>query len=197
MKTTILGAIALGLTLGLSAPAAAQNKPDERVKGIKMKRVRPTGSENVRGAKMKPAGGVIDKKSKGKKGKGKPDGVGEQGKAHEDAAHAKGKGKGKAMSAEERAAWQARARTQRTKAKARLQEHGKGTVDAAVAAQQKRHAKRVAQLERIREVAKEKGDSQTVERADALLTKENLRFDGWLKKMSDKKAGEADKEKAE
>jgi len=49
-----------------------------------------------------------------------------------------------------------------------------------LADEMKRHAHRIARIERIRSVAEQAKDSDAVARADALLAKENQRHERWL-----------------
>ena len=67
------------------------------------------------------------------------------------------------------------------KAKAALK--GK-PMDNAFKQELKRHARRLARLERILEVAAEAEDDDTIERAEKLMDKENARHGKWLAKMN-------------
>ncbi len=58
----------------------------------------------------------------------------------------------------------------------------KGTVSDALRQELRRHAERVARLERIKAVAETEKDKDSVEKATKLLTKENERHDKWMTK---------------
>lgn len=45
MNKTTRGALALAAGLALASPAFAQNKPDERVRGLKLKQIRAVGAQ--------------------------------------------------------------------------------------------------------------------------------------------------------
>lgn len=53
-----------------------------------------------------------------------------------------------------------------------------------------RHARRLARLRRVRDVAEDESDTATLERVDKLIAKENARHDRWLGNY-DAKAGDA------
>lgn len=85
----------------------------------------------------------------------------------------------KGKSADERAARKAKEHdAQREKLKAML----KGPPDEAVKQELRRHAERLARLERIKEVAQTEKDTATVEKATSLIAKENERHDKWMNK---------------
>ena len=53
----------------------------------------------------------------------------------------------------------------------------------------KRHARRIARLERVKSVADEAKDTETVTRVDKLIEKENARHDKWMAGFDAKAAG--------
>ena len=66
--------------------------------------------------------------------------------------------------------------------KAKLQGMLKGPMNAPVKEELRRHAERVARIERIKTVAAEAKDNDAVERAGKLIGKENARHDRWMEK---------------
>ena len=60
-------------------------------------------------------------------------------------------------------------------------------VDKQITHEQEKHHNRVARLQRIRQLAQEKGKTDTVERIDKLLAKEQKRFDAKQKRMNGRK----------
>jgi hypothetical protein len=66
--------------------------------------------------------------------------------------------------------------------KAKLQSMLKGPMDAPVKEELRRHAERVARIERIKVVATEAKDTDATDRAGKLLGKENARHDKWMEK---------------
>jgi hypothetical protein len=68
--------------------------------------------------------------------------------------------------------------------KAKLRGMLKGPADDALKQELRRHAERVARLERIKTVASDAKDNDTSERANKLLAKENARHDKWMEKAS-------------
>ena len=121
----------------------------------------------------KKAGGKPEGKDKGDDKKG-DDKKGDDKKPDEKA---KGDDKGKAGSDHA-----ARVAKQREDQKAKLQGVLKGPVDASVKEELRRHAERVARIERIKAVAIEAKDTDAADRAGKLLGKENARHDKWMEK---------------
>ncbi len=66
--------------------------------------------------------------------------------------------------------------------KAKLAALLKTAPDDAIRQELRRHAERVARLERIKTVASEAKDNDSAERANKLLAKENERHDKWMSK---------------
>lgn len=98
------------------------------------------------------------------------------------------KAEGKAKSAEDRAARKAKEHEeQRAKLKAML----KGPPDDALKQELRRHAERIARLDRIKSVATTEKDNDAVERATKLIAKENERHDKWMSKHVTDTAGGA------
>ena len=100
-------------------------------------------------------------------------------KAAEKADEKADKAEGKAKAADDRAARRAKQHEeQREKLKSML----KGPPDEAIKQELRRHAERIARLERIKTVATEAKDNDTVDRATKLIAKENDRHDKWMAK---------------
>lgn len=74
------------------------------------------------------------------------------------------------------AAREARRNTQREKLRTSI----KGPMTESMKQEVRRHAQRVARIERIKALAIEAKDKEATERADKLLTKENARHDKWV-----------------
>ncbi len=75
---------------------------------------------------------------------------------------------------------QARRARQRAEARRRWNQHGHKRISAALLAQQKNHARRLARLSRIRELATEKKDEPALERVTKLEAKEEAHYLKWL-----------------
>lgn len=89
------------------------------------------------------------------------------------------KAEGKAKASDDRAARRAKEHeAQREKLKSML----KGPLDDATKQELRRHAERIARLDRVEAVAMEAKDNDTVERAKKLIEKENDRHDKWMSK---------------
>lgn len=100
-------------------------------------------------------------------------------KAGDKAEKAADKASDKARTAEDRTARKAREHdAQREKLKGVL----KGPVDDALKQELRRHAERVARLERIKAVALTEKDTASSDKASTLLGKENDRHDKWMAK---------------
>lgn len=100
-------------------------------------------------------------------------------KAADKAEKAIDKAADKARSAEDRATRKAREHdAQREKLKGML----KGPVDDGLKQELRRHAERVARLERIKAVAQTEKDTASAEKASTLIGKENDRHDKWMTK---------------
>ncbi len=85
----------------------------------------------------------------------------------------------KGKSADDRAARKAKEHdAQREKLKGML----KGPPDDALKQELRRHAERLARLDRIKDVAQAEKDTATVEKATSLVAKENERHDKWMTK---------------
>ncbi len=76
----------------------------------------------------------------------------------------------------------ARVAKQHEDQKAQLQGMLKGPMDASVKEELRRHAERVARIERIKVVATDAKDTDATDRAGKLLGKENARHDKWMEK---------------
>lgn len=100
-------------------------------------------------------------------------------KAGDKAADKMEKAGDKAKSGEDRAARKAKEHdAQRDKLRSML----KGPMDDAWKQELRRHAERVAKIERIKVIAEGEKDKATVEKATTLLGKENERHDKWMAK---------------
>jgi hypothetical protein len=76
----------------------------------------------------------------------------------------------------------ARVAKQHEDQKAKLQGMLKGPIDASVKEELRRHAERVARIERVKAVATDAKDNDAVDRAGKLIGKENARHDKWMEK---------------
>ena len=77
-----------------------------------------------------------------------------------------------------------RARGHRRRLKMRLHHMFRGAVPPGFAEEMKRHARRVARLERVHEVAQQAKDADAAALAEKLLAKENERHERWLNSHS-------------
>lgn len=91
----------------------------------------------------------------------------------------KAKGDDKGKNASERAA---RIAKEHGEQKAKLSTMLKGPMDSAVKEELRRHAERVARLERIKSLAADAKDADATDRATKLTAKENARHDKWMEK---------------
>jgi hypothetical protein len=66
--------------------------------------------------------------------------------------------------------------------KAKLQGMLKSPMDAPLREELRRHAERAARIERIKTVATDAKDNDSIDRAQKLLAKENARHDKWMEK---------------
>jgi hypothetical protein len=108
--------------------------------------------------------------------------------------------KAKEAAAAKRKEWKdarkAKAKDMRAEAKKKVEAALKGQPMAmAMKEELKRHARRLARLERAKGVADEAKDTDTVTRVDKLIEKENARHDKWMAGFNAKAAG-GDKDKA-
>jgi hypothetical protein len=102
-------------------------------------------------------------------------------KAADKAADGKGGDKAKVDRSEERAA---RKLAQHNAQKEKLRGMLKAPMDSAMKQELRRHAERVAKIERVKQVATDAKDNDSVERATKLLAKENARHDKWMEKIA-------------
>jgi hypothetical protein len=87
----------------------------------------------------------------------------------------------------------AKAKEHRAEIKKKVEEKLKGQpMVAAMKEELKRHARRLARLERAKDVATDANDTETVARVDKLIAKENARHDKWMANF-DAKAASGDK----
>jgi hypothetical protein len=91
----------------------------------------------------------------------------------------KAKGDDKGKSASDHAA---RVAKEHADEKAKLSTTLKGPMDSAVKEELRRHAERVARLERIKSLAEAAKDADAVDRATKLTAKEDARHDKWMEK---------------
>jgi hypothetical protein len=101
-----------------------------------------------------------------------------QGKGH-SADDAKKAGDDKGKNASDRAA---RIAKEHGEEKAKLSTMLKGPMDSAVKEELRRHAERIARLERIKSLAADAKDADATDRATKLTVKENARHDKWMEK---------------
>lgn len=148
-----------------------------------------------KGRQDKQADKVEEKKAgKGKaveKNAGEPKGKGKGKVVETDAGKGKGKGKGKAAekdTARDKDRGRVKAAEKDT-AKGRGKGHQQQlkALEAQMFHEEAKHVKRVARLERIRELAAEEGNTKTVARVDKLLGKERQRYDRKLQRMQERK----------
>lgn len=100
-------------------------------------------------------------------------------KAADKADKAGDKGGEKGKSADDRASRKAKEHeAQREKLKSML----KGPMNEALKQELRRHAERLARLERIKAVAQTEKDAASVDKATSLIAKENERHDKWMNK---------------
>lgn len=100
-------------------------------------------------------------------------------KASENKAGDKADDKGKSAEGGDRAAKKAK---ERDALKEKLKGKLKGPMDEPVKQELRRHAERLAKLERVKAVATTEKDSATTEKATSLIAKENARHDKWMDK---------------
>jgi hypothetical protein len=100
-------------------------------------------------------------------------------KADKAADKAEDKAKGAAEAGGDRAAKKAK---EHEALKEKLKGKLKGPMDDSVKQELRRHAERLAKLERIKAVATTEKDAANADKATALITKENARHDKWMDK---------------
>jgi len=100
-------------------------------------------------------------------------------KAAENKAGDKADDKGKSAEGGDRAAKKAK---EREALKEKLKGKLKGPMDESVKQELRRHAERLAKLERVKAVATTEKDTASAEKATSLITKENARHDKWMDK---------------
>lgn len=85
----------------------------------------------------------------------------------------------------------ARKAKERDALKEKLKGKLKGPMDEAMKQELRRHAERLAKLERIKAVATTEKDTATTEKATSLIAKENARHDKWMDKYAANPGGGA------
>jgi hypothetical protein len=106
-----------------------------------------------------------------------------KGDEKKDKAADKAKGDDKSAKADDKAEGRAARKAKEHEAqKATLSALLKAPVDDALKQELRRHAERVARIERIKSVATDAKDTDAGERATKLLAKENARHDKWMEK---------------
>lgn len=103
-------------------------------------------------------------------------------KAEKKAEKVEDKAEKKADKAEDKADRGAKKAKEHEALKEKLKAKLKGAPDAAMKEELRRHAERIAKLERIKAVADGEKDAATSTKATALMDKENARHDKWMDK---------------
>jgi len=150
MKKSIYGLCLLAVVLWTGAGVLAQGQGKGQGGGDK-ERVKERSPQAGKAAEAAPAAEATVEKNAGKGKAAKPadESATKQGKKGPGAAEVSGKGKGKGQE-------------QQAKAFQKQQQH-----------EQAKHLERVAKLNRLKELAVKKGDTEMVARVDKLIAKEN------------------------
>jgi len=191
-RTFKAGLICLGLAIAL--PVVAQDKPVKRpkvmreLKGIKKnKGLRPLKARARDGMKALERDAQAAEQDAQRPAKGLKRELKERRDA-DRAAHdrrTKLKKRGPKSAAQMRgldgkAARKKRAAMQRIKVKEHMRKYRKGPITAPIIERQRRHAKRMAKLNRIRELATANKDTKALERLDKLQGLEEAQHHKWL-----------------
>lgn len=110
-------------------------------------------------------------------------------KAEKKAEKAADKAEDKAKSAERAGDRAARKQKEHDAQRDKLKAMLKGPMDDGMKQELRRHAERLAKLERIKAVATTEKDTATVDKATSLIAKENVRHDKWMEKKAANPAG--------
>lgn len=186
------GLICLGMTIAL--PAVAQDRPVKRpkvmreLKGIKKnKGLRPLKARARDGMKALERDAQAAEQDARRPAKGLKRELKERRDADRAAHDRRTKLKKRGPKTAEqmrgldgKAARKRRAVMQRAKARKHMRKYRKGPITAPIIEKQRRHARRMAKLNRIRELATAKNDSKTLERLDKLQGLEEARHAKWL-----------------
>lgn len=190
------GALVLVLGAFCTLSGAASSEPKPGILTPPTKGGNPTsakgGNDKSADAKV-PTGEPIAKIGDGKDAKTPgPAGSAAAGGPEDDKAKEERAAKAKAKMEERKA----KAKDNRAEIKKKVEAALKGQPMAnAMKEELKRHARRLARLDRARDVADEAKDTDTVARIDKLIAKENERHDKWIAKY-DAKGAAGDKDKA-
>jgi hypothetical protein len=140
------------------------------------------GKKDDKGGKDK------DDKSKGEKGKDDKDG---KGKDDKDKGDKDKDGKKPELPKLDKAQAKERAKAERDALKAKVGKHLAKGKNAALTEELRHHAQRLAKLDRIMQVAKANGDTETEAKAKKLIDKETARHDKFMANLdkSEKGAG--------
>jgi hypothetical protein len=196
-------ALVLGAFCVVSGAALAEPKPTILTPPTKAGAAAP-GKDKAADAKDKAAeaGAKGDEKGKGDEKKDEAAAAGSASAAGSAAAAPGGPEdeKAKEAAAAKRKEWKearkAKIKDARAEIKKKVEAALKGQpMAAAMKEELKRHARRLARLERAKSVADEAKDTDTVSRVDKLIEKENARHDKWMTGYNAKAAG-GDKDKA-
>jgi hypothetical protein len=157
---------------------------------------RGRGKAREEAAKAEGGKGKAAKKESGK-GKGKRKGKSEEEGEAVEADAGKGKGKGRGKAKEEGEAAETASAEGKGKGKGRAREEakarGKGhqqqlkALEKQMLREDAKHNKRAARLQRILDLAKEKGDTKAVERVTKLMGREQQRYEGKHQRMVERR----------
>ena len=182
----VTGAIAVGLS-GLGVSTASAKKPEE-TPSKKAAQADKQGKKEAKGERAKG-------KEKGKKGqaRGKSAEAGDSPREREIARGEKARGdkaRGE-KSPDEAAGEQAAKNTEKfAKGNAKRAQKAKAHPDSAIEKELQKHAKRVAIIERLKELAKENANDKLDEKANVLIEKEQTRHERKLERLRGDRAPE-------
>lgn len=170
----------IALALAIASPAFAEppKKPDDSAAKTADKAVKAADKAGDKaGDKAAKAGEKADDKAKGDKPK--------DDKAKDDKADDKAKGEGPKS---DKAEVKKKAKEDRDALKAKVEKKLAGKpAPAALKQELKRHARRLARLERIQALATDAKDDDALARVKKLIDKENERHDKWMDKFDPSK----------
>ena len=171
MKSSVIGACLLAVVLWTGAQALGQGKGQGKGQG-QGKAESPRTTEVGKAPQVPQAGEAPNGRPANKGGKGKQavedlaaKSKAEAGKKTEKAGDAVEKGKGKKVE-------QAAEAIEKGKAKGKGHQQQLQALDKQLRHEQAKHMERQARLARIRELAVQKGDAETIARVDKLIAKE-------------------------
>jgi hypothetical protein len=201
-------ALVLGAALGVSGVATADvARPKPAVaadNGKGPEKANAKGADNAAKGAENAAGKPEDKGKADEKGKGdeksdkdKDGGTGDAAAAEAPAVDEKAREAKQKANKEKRDQRKAKAKDEREAAKKKVSAALKGQPMAQAMKQElERHARRLARLWRVKELADEGEDKDAVGRVDKLIEKENARHDKWMANYDAKAAGAKPGDKA-